>query len=133
IGGHLSTAHPHHDGRRGYSYVIVMGRRSTYRLFVDEGGSQRVLAEIPVDRPAYMHSFGMSENHLVLAEFPLRVNPLRLLLGSRPFIRNYEWSPGLGTRFTVVSKTSGEVVATAEADACFAFHHVNAFEDDGHV
>jgi beta,beta-carotene 9',10'-dioxygenase len=71
VQGQVSTAHPHHDGRRGYSYVIHMGRKSTYRIFADEAGSQRVLCELPVGRPAYMHSFGMSQRFLVLAEFPL--------------------------------------------------------------
>jgi beta,beta-carotene 9',10'-dioxygenase len=131
VSGQISTAHPHHDGARGYSYVIAMGRRSVYRLFSDENGTQRALAELPTERPAYMHSFGMSERFLVLAEFPLRVNPLRLVFTRKPFIRNYAWEPSLGTRFTVAEKSSGRVVARAVADPCFCFHHVNAFEDEG--
>jgi carotenoid cleavage dioxygenase-like enzyme len=131
IKGQVSTAHPHSDGERGYSYVIDMGRRSTYRLFVDEKGVQRVLAELPVERPSYMHSFGMSENYLVLTEFPLRVNPLRLILSGQPFITNYRWQPENGTRFTVIDKAGGAVVARAKAAPCFCFHHVNAHEADG--
>ncbi|YBV94241.1 carotenoid oxygenase family protein (plasmid) [Phyllobacteriaceae bacterium JZ32] len=129
VKGQVSTAHPHSDGMRSYSYVIEMGRRSVYRLFVDEGGQQRVLAELPADQPSYMHSFGMSQRYLILTEFPLRVNPLRLALSGRPFITNYRWQPERGTIFTVVDKTSGTVVARAEAAPCFAFHHVNAFEE----
>jgi beta,beta-carotene 9',10'-dioxygenase len=131
IKGQVSTAHPHNDGERSYSYVIEMGRRSTYRLFIDENGTQRVLAELPVDRPSYMHSFGMSEHHLILTEFPLRVNPLRLVFSGKPFIRNYRWEPELGTRFTVIDKANGAVVARATTAPCFAFHHVNAYEADG--
>ncbi|RWN59082.1 carotenoid oxygenase family protein [Mesorhizobium sp.] len=131
IKGQISTAHPHSDGERGYSYVIEMGRRSTYRLFVDERGAQRVLAELPVDRPSYMHSFGMSERYLVLTEFPLRVNPLKLAFSGKPFITNYRWQPEFGTLFTVIDKSTGAVVARARAAPCFCFHHVNAFEADG--
>ncbi|RWN36958.1 carotenoid oxygenase family protein [Mesorhizobium sp.] len=131
IKGQISTAHPHSDGQRGYSYVIEMGRRSTYRLFVDERGVQRVLAELPVDRPSYMHSFGMSERYLVLTEFPLRVNPLKLAFSGKPFITNYRWQPEFGTVFTVIDKSTGAVVARARASSCFCFHHVNAFEADG--
>ena len=133
VKGQVSTAHPHSDGSRGYSYVIEMGRRSVYRLFADEGGHQRVVAELPADEPSYLHSFGMSERHLILVEFPLRVNPLRLALSGKPFIANYRWKPELGTRFTVVEKETGAVVARARAPACFSFHHVNAFEADGRV
>jgi carotenoid cleavage dioxygenase-like enzyme len=39
--------------------------------------------------------------------------------------------PELGTRFTVLDKATGAVAARAQAPACFAFHHVNAFETDG--
>jgi carotenoid cleavage dioxygenase-like enzyme len=131
IGGQISTAHPHHDGKCGFSYVIAMGRRSTYRIFADENGAQRVLCELPVDQPAYMHSFGMSERFLILTEFPLRVNPLRLAFSSQPFIRNYRWQPQAGTVITVVDKKDGSVVTRAKAAPCFAFHHVNAYEDHG--
>ncbi len=133
VGGQISTAHPHHDGTIGYSYVIRMGWRSAYRFFVDEDGRQRVLAELPVKEPSYLHSFGMSENYLILAEFPLRVNPLRLALSGKPFITNYQWHPELGTLFTVVNKKTGVVEARAKAPACFCFHHVNAFEAGGAI
>ena len=133
IRGQVSTAHPHHDGKRGYSYVIDMGRKSAYRMFADEVGSQRLLCKLPVDRPAYMHSFGMSEHFLVLTEFPLRVNPLRLAISNEPFIRNYRWTPEAGTVLTVIEKADGSVVARAKTAPCFAFHHVNAYESDGAV
>ncbi|HXW72360.1 MAG TPA: carotenoid oxygenase family protein [Methylocella sp.] len=38
-----------------------------------------------------------------------------------------------GTRFTVIDKETGAIVRRAEAEACFAFHHVNAYEENGAV
>jgi carotenoid cleavage dioxygenase-like enzyme len=77
VGGMVSIAHPHHDAKRGcrFSYVVDFGRRSHYRLFAipDDGSPERVVAEMPVDKPAYMHSFAMTERYLVLTEFPLVV------------------------------------------------------------
>lgn len=131
IRGQLSTAHPHHDGARGYSYVIAIGPRCCYRLLADDGDEQRLLCEIPVDEPAYMHSFGMSEHYLVLTEFPLRVSLRRLALSLEPFIRRYRWCPERETVITVIDKRDGRIVAKAHAPPCFAFHHVNAFEADG--
>ena len=76
-----------------------------------------------------MHSFAMTERHLVLVAFPLVVNPLQLALGGRPFIENYRWKPELGhPRSSSSTASSGELVRTCEADACFSFHHINAFE-----
>lgn len=88
-----------------------------------------MVAELPVGHPAYMHSFGMSQNHLVLTEFPLVVNPLELKLSGKPFIQNYRWEPKRGLVFHVVEKDTGTLVRTAAADATFAFHHVNSFAD----
>jgi beta,beta-carotene 9',10'-dioxygenase len=137
IKGPLSIAHPHldHVRRRHYTYVLEFGRRSQYHLFgIDQAtGQEAVVATLPAHRPAYMHSFGMSEQYLVLAEFPLVVDPLRLKFRGKPFIRNYQWEPDRGVRFHIVEKETGQVVRTARGRAVFAFHHVNAFEEGGEI
>lgn len=132
--GQVSNAHPHYDAarKRHYSYMIAFGMRSRYRLFsVGDDGVQAQVAELPVDRPAYMHSFAMSTDHLALVEFPLTVSALDLKFSGKPFIANYRWQPERGLKFTVVDKDGGHVVARGESDPAFAFHHVNAFEDGG--
>lgn len=133
VRGAIATAHPHFDRARNrhYSYLVDFGWRSHYRLLAidDISGQETVLATVPVDRPSYMHSFGMTENYLILTEFPLVVNPLALLLSGKPFIRNYQWQPERGVRFHVIAKDGGRRVGTARSEAFFAFHHINAFED----
>ena len=115
------------------NYVARFSKTSEYVLYGLPAGasSRRVIARLPVREPAYMHAFGMSGRHLILAECPLRVNPLRLALSGRPFIQNYRWRPEQGTRFQVFDRTSGALRGTYETDAFFCFHHVNAFERDG--
>lgn len=132
VKGPTSSAHPHYDRHRHchYSHVLDFGFQSKYRLFsIDAAGGESVLATITVDRPAYLHSIGMTSRYLILAEFPLVVNPLKLLFSNRPFIRNYEWHPERGVRFHVIDKQSGQVTRRADTAAFFAFHHANAFED----
>ena len=129
--GQLTTAHPHLDFSRRLSlnYWTRIGRQSCYDILaIDDAGAPRLIRSLPVDRPAYMHTFAVTERYVILAEFPLVVNPLRLLLSGRPFIENFRWEPERGTRFWVVSKDNGRIVTTHKADAFFAFHHVNAFE-----
>jgi beta,beta-carotene 9',10'-dioxygenase len=137
IGGTVSSAHLHHDAERRcqFNYVIEFARKSRYRLFAvaDDGGAQSVIAELAVAQPAYMHSFGMTRRHLVLAEFPFVVSPFRLLLRGQPFIRNYRWEPERGLRLHVIEKDGGGLLRTVETDAAFAFHHVNAFERGGEL
>jgi len=135
--GQLSTAHPHADRASGalLNYAAKLGPRSSYRFFaVDPNASTpRTIASLPVKEPAYMHSFGLTERFLVLAEFPFVVNPLALAAARRPYIENYRWKPERGTRFTLLDRASGEVAASFRTDACFAFHHVNSYERDGEV
>jgi carotenoid cleavage dioxygenase-like enzyme len=80
-----------------------------------------------------MHSFGMSERYVVLAENPLLVNPMSMPLSKKAFIDNYEWQPERGTRFIVMDRHSGEVRGIHETEAFFCFHHVNSFERDGEL
>jgi beta,beta-carotene 9',10'-dioxygenase len=134
---HVTTAHPHHDPKRGelVNYVARFSRLSEYVLYGLQAGSseRRVIAKLPVERPAYMHAFGMSERYLILAEYPLRVNPLKLALSGKPFIQNYVWDAAEGTRFQVIDRETGERRGTYETDAFFCFHHVNAFERAGEL
>jgi beta,beta-carotene 9',10'-dioxygenase len=137
VPGQLSTAHPHLDRESGgmLNYAAKLGARNSYRFFEvgPRAKKPRVIASLPVSEPAYMHSFGLTERWLVLAEFPYVVNPLALALSGRPYIENYRWKPELGTRFTLVDRATGEATAGFQADACFAFHHVNAYEEGDEV
>jgi beta,beta-carotene 9',10'-dioxygenase len=134
VPGMLTTAHPHLDRATGglLNYAAKLGPRNRYRFFLLEPGADepRVIAELPCDRPAYMHSFGLTERYLVLAEFPFTVNPLRLASGARPYIENYRWHPEQGTRITLVDRSSGDAIGPFITDPFFSFHHVNAYEDD---
>ncbi len=137
VPGQLTTAHPHMDraSRGMLNYAAKLGRTSSYRFFAVDPDARkpRTIGSLPVKEPAYMHSFGLTERWLVLAEFPLVVNPLALALSGRPYIENYKWKPELGTRFTLVDRATGEATGGFQTDACFAFHHVNAYERDGEV
>lgn len=131
--GLLSTAHPHVDRATGglLNYAAKVGGRNKYRFFEVAPGSREPVkvAEVPVDRPAYMHSFGLTEKWFVLVEFPLVVNPIEIPLSGRPYIENFRWKPDRGTRVTLLDRSGGEVIGPIETDPCFAFHHVNAYED----
>ncbi|MDX6648596.1 MAG: beta,beta-carotene 9,10-dioxygenase [Solirubrobacteraceae bacterium] len=132
--GHLSTAHPHHDPQSGelLNYAAKLGPRSTYRFYGQRSREeQRPIASIPVRKPAYVHSFGLTDRFLILAEGPFVVDPMRLATGGRPYIENYTWEPERGGRFHVVDRATGEVRGPYVSDPFFTFHHINAFEDGG--
>jgi len=131
VPGDITTAHPHVDPGSGtlYSYTTAFSKTSTYQLYKLTPGSRTrtPLGSLAVDEPAYMHSFAMTEQHLILAAFPFVVNPLELAFSGKPFIANYHWRPERGTQFHVFDRTEGTHLATCTGPAFFAFHHINAF------
>jgi len=135
--GILTTAHPHLERSTGgmLNYAAKLGPRNEYRFFhlAPDSTEPEVIAKLKVRDPAYMHSFGLTERWLVLTEFPLVVNPLRLALSGRPYIENYRWEPERGTRITLLDRRTGEAKGPFECEARFAFHHVNAYEDGDRV
>jgi carotenoid cleavage dioxygenase-like enzyme len=137
VPGLLTTAHPHLDRASGgmLNYAAKVGPRNSYRFYhVPPGeGEPRVIGKLPVKEPAYMHSFGLTERWLVLAEFPYVVNPISIPLSGRPYIENYRWKPELGTRITLVDRSTGEATGPFETDPFFCFHHANAYEENGSV
>lgn len=129
IFGSMTTVHPHLEGDSAYNLVTRYHAVSHYRFYRLQGHQPpRRVASVPTLEPSYLHSFGTSPRYFVVADFPLKVNPISLLLWLRPYIENFHWKPQLGTPFLVIDRHTGQVVARFESDAFFAFHHVNAFE-----
>jgi carotenoid cleavage dioxygenase-like enzyme len=134
--GMLTTAHPHNDPDRGelLNFAARLGPRSSYRFYAQRSrDDQRVVGSFPVRHPGYVHSFGLTERYLVLAEGPFVVDPIRLATSGRPYIENYRWEPERGARFLVMERDGGAVRGVYETDAFFTFHHINAFERDGEL
>ncbi len=132
LSGEITTAHPHYDfeNRCLVNFNVKMGRRSEIVYFrcANSIRQRELIGRIPVDLPSYVHSFAMSKHYIVHVDFPLVANPLRIRFGNVPYIQCFRWKPERGTRFTVLDKATGAVVKQYQTDACFAFHHVNAYE-----
>ena len=131
--GQMTTVHPQFDSARDEMYNVVTRyhRLSHYNVYKMVGGGQpQQVASLPVKKPAYMHSFGMTDRAIILTEFPLVVNPLSLLLWLKPYIENFNWEPQRGTPFWVINRHNGQLVGRFESEPFFAFHHVNAFEEN---
>lgn len=132
----MPTAHPHFDAdETTYNLVTTLNAISFYKIMAVDPDSKigRVVASAPVRRPAYLHSFAMTPNYFVISEFPYTQNTGRLLLWNRPYIENFKWHPGQGTRFWVFERKSGKLISKLKTDPFFAMHHINAFEADGEI
>ena len=137
ITAQLTTAHPHIDYKTKevinfYTRFSLKNYHDIYRI--KEGTKKReLICSIKVDEPAYMHTFSITENYIILVEFPLFLNPLNLLFSGKPLIDNLTWKPDKGVRFFVVNRANGKLVKTLHSSTCFCYHHINAFEKDGGI
>lgn len=131
------TPHPHYDSqtKEYLGYFTKFGRKSSHNFFRIKSGStsREIIASYPIDKPAYMHSFAITQKYAILTLLPLRANPLDLLLKNQAFIKNFKWRPELGTEFLVIDRINGKLIGNFAAETFFAFHIVNAYEDNKNI
>lgn len=129
--------HPHYDpiNKEHLGFLTKFGRVSTHNVYcIKDGATQReLIASIEIDEPSYMHSFAITPQYAILSLIPLVVKPIDLLIKNKPFIRNFKWRPELGTKFAVVDRINKKVVGLFKAEPFFAFHNVNAYEEDNKI
>ena len=135
---HLTTAHFRVDPRRGETigYSTQLGRDPVYHLYriADGRAGREPIASVPAVGPGYVHDCAITASYVVLVETPLRIAVLRALLpGSEGLSGMLEYDESRRTRFVVVDRDSGAVVAEPRVPPFFTFHHVNAYESDGEV
>jgi torulene dioxygenase len=136
--GPLSCAHAEFDVATGdlYNYNLDLGRYATYRLFRTSAvtGKTEIIATItgPGVKPAYLHSFFLSEDYVILCIWPaiFGVGGIKILW-ERNMVNALHFDPNLQTRWYVVDRKQGRgVVATYLCPAFFSFHTINAWQKE---
>ncbi|XP_042369279.1 beta-carotene oxygenase 1, like [Plectropomus leopardus] len=151
----LATAHPHYDSE-GNTYnmgTAIMGlglpKYVIFKVPADSSDKERnkpalrkvqQVCSIPMRStlyPSYFHSFGMTENYIVFVEQPFKLDIVKL---ATAYFRGVNWGSCLKfdkddtTLFHVINRKTGKAVSTRfYGDAMVVFHHINAYEADGHV
>ncbi|MFB6270820.1 MAG: carotenoid oxygenase family protein [Halobacterium sp.] len=133
LDAHMACAHPVTDPDSGdtFNVYVQFGRNTDYVLTrIPAGATHReVVGSVSLSKPVYVHSFAVTPDHAVLAACPLVIDVWGLLRpgGHDNFLDALDWQPGRPTRFFVLSRATGDVVAESTAPAFFTFHHANAF------
>lgn len=136
---HVTAAHLVDDPRGELvGFATQFGRRAQYHLYRVPPGSRsrEVIASVDAGgrAPGYIHDCSATADHVVLVEPPLVLSAWKAL---SPFAEGaidvLDWRPERPTRVLVVDRDTGELVADPSLDAAFAFHHVNAYLEDGTV
>jgi beta,beta-carotene 9',10'-dioxygenase len=131
--GDHTSAHPLTDPATGEVITLLTkyGKVTRHQFTRLAPGARRrdLLGVITAAEPSYHHTFGLSRRFIVLTEWPFVVQPLRIVLGDSTILGSYRWKPELGLRIRLLERASGRVLGPFTSDACFGFHHVNAYDD----
>nr|XP_033799628.1 beta,beta-carotene 15,15'-dioxygenase [Geotrypetes seraphini] len=155
IAVNIATSHPHYDKEGNVlnvgTSIADMGKTKymifkipTSQLEKDKKNSclkrTELVCSIPSYsriNPSYYHSFGMSENYIIFIEQPFKLDILKL---ATAYFRGANWASCLNfhkeekTWIHVVDKRTKKPIETKfYTNALVVFHHVNAYEEDGHL
>lgn len=126
------TAHPKVDPRTGD--MVFFGYQVT-APFCSVGvvsSTGELVHRTPIDtkRATMMHDFAITEHYNVILDFPLTFSFERMLRGGELI----EFEQNQPSRFGVMPRFGGKgSVQWFEAENCFAFHTLNAYEDGNEV
>uniref|UniRef100_A0A672IM17 Beta-carotene oxygenase 1 n=1 Tax=Salarias fasciatus TaxID=181472 RepID=A0A672IM17_SALFA len=150
----LVSSHPHYD-KEGNAYnigtSIAEKGKTKYMIFKVPAASEKgmtvpvlknvqVLCTIPCRHlltPSYYHSFGMTDNYIIFMEQPLKLDIVKM---ATAYMRGVSWAscvkfcPEENSLIHLIDRRTGKEVETKyQTGTMIVYHHVNAFEDDGHV
>ncbi|KAI9808228.1 MAG: hypothetical protein M1825_004685 [Sarcosagium campestre] len=134
--GPMSAAHAKADPVTGdiFNFNLELGLNATYRVFGVSAatGETRILAKISDVEAAYLHSFFLTENYVILCVWNshIVVGGVKVLFDKNildsiaPFDRRKK------AKWFVIDRRHGRgVVARYESDPFYCFHTVNAWEE----
>ncbi|XP_050733684.1 beta,beta-carotene 15,15'-dioxygenase-like isoform X1 [Eriocheir sinensis] len=142
----MATAHPHidRDGtvfNVGCSFSLLNGPElRIVRLPEGKLEGARVSATVVSRWRAalpYVHSFAMTKNYWVIVEQPLVLSLGKMVQQYATFGRLMNaltWLPHENLRLLVIDRNTGELLPTTyTGPPILLFHHINAYEKDGHL
>ncbi|CAO3582689.1 unnamed protein product [Absidia cylindrospora] len=79
---------------------------------------------------AYVNSFSITPKYIIFALFPMIANSSGMKFSwNESILDSFNFARNESTMFYVISREKRTVSAVFQTTSCFAFHHVNAFED----
>ncbi|OAX85540.1 hypothetical protein ACJ72_00078 [Emergomyces africanus] len=138
--GPLSAAHAKSDPVTGdvYNFNLQLGKCPVYRIFHVSAatGKTSILATITNARAAYLHSFFLTENYVILCVWNsfYTAGGLAILWHKNIIDAIADYDPSKPAIWYVIDRRTVDkggkgLVATYKSDPFFCFHTINAYEE----
>lgn len=118
--------HTHEFFNFGVSFSAENPALNVFRFDRDGKLIYRRRAKLPY--ASSMHDFAISGRHVVFYVSPLVLSMARLIQGST-LMDALSWQPDLGSHLLVLSRETGELVASLDVGRMHCLHLVNAFDE----
>ncbi|KAJ3193059.1 hypothetical protein HK101_005498 [Irineochytrium annulatum] len=129
--GQGAAAHGHFDASTGeyFNFVSEFGKEATFRVIKisQSNPSGDLLLTLPRVTLSYIHSFALTDKYVIFPFWPYSTD-IFSFLWSQNFAETLTFNSKKPLLWCVVSRASGEHVATYEAPASFGFHVINAWD-----
>jgi all-trans-8'-apo-beta-carotenal 15,15'-oxygenase len=110
----------------GIAYSAASPRLNLYRF--GAGGELIYRRRLPLPYPCSIHDFSMSQNYVVFYLSPYILDMESLARDGRSLLEALNWKPELGSRLLIVSRETGDQVATVPIGSRYCLHLINCFE-----
>jgi carotenoid cleavage dioxygenase-like enzyme len=131
------AAHPKFDSDSGemfnfgVAYAALEPYLNLYRFGV--GGELIYRRRLPLDYACSIHDFSLSHRYVVFYLSPYILKMELLARAGRTLIEALTWEPQCGSLLLIVSRESGEPVATIPIGNRYCLHLINCFEEAGRI
>jgi len=135
FGGHWSrnlSAHAKVDERTGELFFFDYGPRPPYLRYavVDPDGSLAHAVDIDLPGPRLPHDMTITEHYAILMDLPLLNDTEAMRAGRHRIV----FDRSLPARYGIIPRRGrGDSIRWFEADPCYVYHSINAYEDGDEV
>jgi len=127
------SAHPKVDPRTGEMMFMTFGMRAPFLSYGVIGKDGRLEHFVPIETvpgPRYQHDIAITEHFTILMDLPMYADPEMLKIG-KSRVRFFRDQPA---RFGVIPRRGkGADVRWFEAEACYVYHTINAWEEGDEI
>jgi len=131
------SAHPKIDHRTGelFNFGVSFSRQhpmlNVFRFGAD--GALVYRRRLPLPYPSSIHDFAISASWLLFYVSPLLLDVEAMLRGGATVIDALAWEPDRGSSLLVISRETGQLVATIPIGRQYCLHLINAFDQGSRV
>ncbi|HEV2990750.1 MAG TPA: carotenoid oxygenase family protein [Candidatus Angelobacter sp.] len=126
------SAHPKFDSDTGemFNFGIFFSAQAPKLYFYCFGPEGlRYRKPVALDYPCSVHDFSLSKNYAISYLSPYLLDVSNLLQNGQTVMDSLRWQPEHGSRILVLSRKTGEIVASLPVGNRYCLHLINSFEE----